>query len=223
MQQAVREITEMAERLETSGLKREQGDAVIQAIAKSIEKFAVTPEVLGQTIDRAFERADERERQRFEEQDKRIQRMFDERDKRFDQTDQRIDRLEKRMGERIDDLDKRFGERIEHMRQLSDERFEQRDKRSDERFEQRDKRSDERFEQRDKRSDERFNQLIELMSEKFALVHQDIQRTNERLDNHEKRFDGIDAKLGRITGWMVTLLVALVGTLAGVVARGMWP
>ena len=212
MQQAVREFTEMAERLETSGLKREQGDAVIQAIANSIEKFAVTPEVLGQTIDRAFERADERERQRFEAQDKRIQRMFDERDKRFDQTDQRIDRLEKRVGERIDrleqrmdervkDLDKRLGERIEHLHQLSDERFEQ----------------------RDKRSDERFKQLIELMSEKFALVHQDIQRTNERLDNHEKRFDGIDAKLGRITGWMVTLLVALVGTLAGVVARGMWP
>ena len=223
MQQAVREFTEMAERLETSGLKREQGDAVIQAIANSIEKFAVTPEVLGQTIDRAFERADERERQRFEAQDKRIQRMFDEHDKRFDQTDQRIDRLEKRVGERIDrleqrmdervnDLDKRLGERIEHLHQLSDERFEQRDTRSDE-----------RFEQRDRRTDERFKQLIELMSEKFALVHQDIQRTNERLDNHEKRFDGIDAKLGRITGWMVTLLVALVGTLAGVVARGMWP
>lgn len=117
MQQAVREITEMTERLEKSGLKREQGDAVIQAIANSIEKFAVTPEVLGNTIDRAFERADEIERQRFEAQDKRIQRMF---------------------------------------------------------------------------------------------------------DNHDKRFDGIDAKLSRITGWMVTLLVALVGTLAGVVARGMW-
>ena len=197
MQQAVREITEMAERLETSGLKREQGDAVIQAIANSIEKFAVTPEVLGKTIDQAFERADERERRRFEAFDKRI--------------GERIEAVETRFGERVEDLDKRMGERIEHLHKLSDERFEQRDKRSDE-----------RFEQRDKRSDERFKQFSELMSEKFMLVHQEIRRTNERLDNHDQRFDGIDAKLNRITGWMVTLLVALVGTLAGVVARGMW-
>ena len=38
MQQVVREITEMAERLETSGLDRGQGNAVIQAIAQSIGK-----------------------------------------------------------------------------------------------------------------------------------------------------------------------------------------
>ena len=197
MQQAVREITEMAERLETSGLKREQGDAVIQAIANSIEKFAITPEVLGKTIDQAFERIDERERRRFAAFDKRM--------------DERIAAVETRFGERVEDLDKRMGERIEHLHKLSDERFEQRDKLSDE-----------RFEQRDERSDERFKQFSELMSEKFMLVHQEIRCTNERLDHHHKRFDGIDAKLNRITGWMVTLLVALVGTLAGVVARGMW-
>ena len=208
MQQAVREITEMAERLETSGLKREQGDAVIQAIANSIEKFAVTPEVLGKTIDQAFARADERERRRFEAFDKRIGERIEAVEKRMGE---RIEAVETRFGERVEDLDKRMGERIEHLHKLSDERFEQRDKRSDE-----------RFEQRDKRSDERFKQFSELMSEKFMLVHQAIRRTNERLDNHDQRFDGIDAKLNRITGWMVTLLVALVGTLAGVVARGMW-
>ena len=208
MQQAVREITEMAERLETSGLKREQGDAVIQAIANSIEKFAVTPEVLGKTIDQAFARADERERRRFEAFDKRIGERIEAVEKRMGE---RIEAVETRFGERVEDLDKRMGERIEHLHKLSDERFEQRDKRSDE-----------RFEQRDKRSDERFKQFSELMSEKFMLVHQEIRRTNERLDNHDQRFDGIDAKLNRITGWMVTLLVALVGTLAGVVARGMW-
>ena len=187
MQQAVREITEMTERLETSGLKREQGDAVIQAIANSIEKFAVTPEVLGKTIDKAFERADERERRRFEAVEKRM--------------GERIEAVETRFGERVEDLDKRMGGRIEHLHKLSNEQFEQ----------------------RDKRSDERFKQFSELMSEKFMLVHQEIKRTNERLDHHDKRFDGIDAKLSRIAGWMVTLLVALVGTLAGVVARGMWP
>ena len=200
MQQAVTEITEMAERLETSGLKREQDDAVIQAIANSIEKFAVTPEVLG----RAFDRADEREQMRFDEQDKRIQRMFDERDKRIDQSekraDRRVDQSDKRADERIEALDSRMGERIEHLHKLSEERFQQ----------------------RDKRSDERFNQIGKLMTEKFALVHREVKHINERLDHHEKRFDGIDAKLGRITGWMVTLLVALVGTLAGVAARGMW-
>ena len=153
MQQAVREITEMAERLETSGLQREQGDAVIQAIASSIEKFAVTPEILGQTIDQAFERADERQQRRI---------------KAFDQ---------------------RLGERIEHLHKLSDERFEQ---------------------------------FSELMSEKFMLVHQEVRRTNERLDRHDRRFDGIDAKLNPINGGVVTLLAALVGTLASAVARGTW-
>ena len=61
------------------------------------------------------------------------------------------------------------------------------------------------------------------MNEKFALVHREVNRINDRLDHHGQRFDGIDAKLGRITGWVVTLLVALVGTLAGALARGMWP
>ena len=45
MQQTVGEIEAMSERLEASGMPQQQSKAVIAAIANSIEKFAVTPEV----------------------------------------------------------------------------------------------------------------------------------------------------------------------------------
>ena len=40
----------MTEDLEASGLSRQQSEAAIRAIANSIEKFAVTPEVLREAL-----------------------------------------------------------------------------------------------------------------------------------------------------------------------------
>ena len=64
MQQTVREIEAMAERLESSGMPQEQSKAVIAAIANSIEKFAVTPERLRAEFERnnelLWKRIDER-------------------------------------------------------------------------------------------------------------------------------------------------------------------
>ena len=51
MQHAVEEIGAMTKSLETSGLERRQADATVRAIANSIEKFAVTPEVLREAFD----------------------------------------------------------------------------------------------------------------------------------------------------------------------------
>ena len=51
MQHAVEEIGVMTKSLEASGLERRQADATVRAIANSIEKFAVTPEVLRETFD----------------------------------------------------------------------------------------------------------------------------------------------------------------------------
>jgi len=51
MQHAVEEIGAMTESLEASGFERRQADATVRAIASSIEKFAVTPEVLRKAFD----------------------------------------------------------------------------------------------------------------------------------------------------------------------------
>ncbi|MCY3796020.1 MAG: hypothetical protein OXG51_16815 [Gammaproteobacteria bacterium] len=55
MRRVVREIDSMSERLEESGLKSQQSRAVIEAIANSIEKFAVTPERLSAEFERHTE------------------------------------------------------------------------------------------------------------------------------------------------------------------------
>ena len=50
MKRAVDEISAMTEGLEASGYSRQQSEAAIRAIANSIEKFAVTPEVLREAL-----------------------------------------------------------------------------------------------------------------------------------------------------------------------------
>ena len=51
MQHAVEEIGAMTKSLEESGFERRQADATVTAIANSIEKFAVTPQVLREAFD----------------------------------------------------------------------------------------------------------------------------------------------------------------------------
>ena len=63
MKRAVDEITAMTEDLEASGYSRQQSEAAIRAIANSIEKFAVTPELLREAL---REQSDEIN-QRFDE------------------------------------------------------------------------------------------------------------------------------------------------------------
>ena len=63
MKRAVDEIGAMTEDLEAAGYSRQQSEAAIRAIANSIEKFAVTPEVL---------------REALREQSKETRALFDE-------------------------------------------------------------------------------------------------------------------------------------------------
>ena len=55
MKQAVEEIGAMTRSLEASGFERRQADATIRAIANSIGKFAVTPDVLRGILKEAFD------------------------------------------------------------------------------------------------------------------------------------------------------------------------
>ena len=51
MRQAVEEIGAMTSSLEASGFERREADATIGAIVNSIEKFAVTPDMLREAFD----------------------------------------------------------------------------------------------------------------------------------------------------------------------------
>ena len=73
MRQAVEEIGAMTKSLEASGYEPRQADATIRAIANSIEKFAVTPEVLRQAFDKHTSDIDAR----FRDQTATINARFD--------------------------------------------------------------------------------------------------------------------------------------------------
>ena len=66
----------MATRLEASGIGRHQAAATLEAIANSIEKFAVTPQRLRAILDESqqalYERIREENDQRFDAVDKRF-------------------------------------------------------------------------------------------------------------------------------------------------------
>ncbi|MCY4212815.1 MAG: hypothetical protein OXF68_04230 [Gammaproteobacteria bacterium] len=76
MQRALKDISDMATSLEASGIERHQAAATLEAIANSIEKFAVTPQRLRAILDESqqalYERIREENDQRFDAVDKRF-------------------------------------------------------------------------------------------------------------------------------------------------------
>ena len=97
MQQAVREIEAMSERLEASGMTQQQSKAAIAAIANSIERFAVTPERLRAEFERNYELLWKRIDDRFNAVDQR----FRANDERFKSVEGRLDRIESLMEKMI--------------------------------------------------------------------------------------------------------------------------
>ena len=81
----------MATSLEATGVDRQQAGATLEAIANSIEKFAVTPERLRETLEASqrvlYERIKAENDQRFDWIDQR----FDAVNQRFDDVNRRID------------------------------------------------------------------------------------------------------------------------------------
>lgn len=94
MQQVVREIDSMVERLEDSGLNSQQSRAVIEAIANSIEKFSVTPERLSAE----FERQADALNKHFDQGLDRVHERFVLLNKKFDLVDKKFDLVEKKFG-----------------------------------------------------------------------------------------------------------------------------
>lgn len=79
MKRALKEISEMATSLEATGVDRQQAGATLEAIANSIEKFAVTPEQLRETLEASLQAQYERIKaemdQRFNDVNRRIDDM----------------------------------------------------------------------------------------------------------------------------------------------------
>ena len=140
MKQAAEEIVAMTRSLEASGFERRQADATIQAIANSIEKFAVTPDRLRDILEKSQQALYDRitrdldlrfetvlgetnekfasVKQRFEHVDKRL----DDVNKRFDDVNTRFDDVNNRFDDvntRFDDVNNRFDDtnrRLDAMR-----------------------------------------------------------------------------------------------------------
>ena len=98
MKRALKEISDMATSLETSGIERQQAAATLEAIANSIEKFAVTPERLRETLDAS--------------QQALYERIKGEMDQRFDQVNGQLESVKESVNQRFDAVDKRFGDVI---------------------------------------------------------------------------------------------------------------
>jgi len=79
MKRALKEISDMATSLEATGIDRQQAGATLEAIANSIEKFAVTPEQLRETLEASLQAQYERIKaemdQRFNDVNRRIDDM----------------------------------------------------------------------------------------------------------------------------------------------------
>ena len=98
MKRALKEISDMATSLEASGIERQQAAATLEAIATSIEKFAVTPERLQETLEAS--------------QQALYERIKGEMDQRFDQVNGQLDSFKESVSQRFDAVDKRFGDII---------------------------------------------------------------------------------------------------------------
>ena len=96
----------MATSLEATGVDRRQAGATLEAIANSIEKFAVTPERLREALEESHQALYERVKGEF---------------------GQRFDDFRGEMGQRFDDLTKNTNERFNDVnRRIDDMRAEQR-------------------------------------------------------------------------------------------------
>ncbi len=77
MRQAVEEIGAMTKSLEASGFERREADATVRAIANSIEKFAVTPDVLRGILKEAIDEHRSEMIARFEDQNAVMNARFE--------------------------------------------------------------------------------------------------------------------------------------------------
>ncbi len=92
MRRALEEISEMTTSLEASGVERGQAGAILEAIANSIERFAVTPERLREALEESQQTLYERIKAEF---DLRFDGVMDGVNQRFEGVNQRFEGVNK--------------------------------------------------------------------------------------------------------------------------------
>ena len=116
IRKTVRELRGMAENLEASGFNNGQAQSTIEAIAVSIERFAVTPEVLAREFAKQNEAIDARITRQFtqfrEEIDRRFSNQSKDIDRRFALQNEQFDR---RMADQDKAWNTRFAEQNAEM------------------------------------------------------------------------------------------------------------
>ena len=138
IRKTVRELRGMAENLEASGFNSGQAQSTIEAIAVSIERFAVTPEVLARE---------------FAKQNEAIGALIT---RRFTQFREEIDR---RFAQHNEALGNRMTGQLARFREEFDRRFTEQSKGLDHRAAARDKAWDTRFAEQNVEMNRQFTEL----------------------------------------------------------------
>ena len=196
MKRALQEVSDMATSLEASGMDRQQAGATLEAIANSIEKFAVTPERLREILE--------------ESQQTLYERIKAENDLRFDGIGQRVEGV----NQKFEGVNHRF-DRVNQQFEGVNQRFEG----VNEKFEGINRRFDgvnEKF--------EGINQRFDGVNRQFDAVNQRFDDVNLRLDdltkNTNERFNDVLAELRAVSSKLFNLTLAMALGIAGV--AGIW-
>ena len=217
MKRALQEVSDMATSLEASGMDRQQAGATLEAIANSIEKFAVTPERLRVILE--------------ESQQALYERIKAENDLRFDGIGQRIEGVNQKfegVNHRFDRVNQKF-EGVNHRFDRVNQQFEGVNRRF-EGVNQRFEGVNEKFEginQRFEGVNEKFegiNLRFDGVNRQFDAVNQRFDDVNLRLDdltkNTNERFNDVLAELRAVSSKLFNLTLAMALGIAGV--AGIW-
>ncbi len=146
MKRALKELSDMSTNLEATGIERPQAAATLEAIANSIEKFAVTPELLRKTLE--------------ESQEAWYQRIKKEMDLRFGSVNHQFKVADRSVDQRFDSVNRQF----ESAKENVDQRFDAVDRQ----FESAKGNVDQRFDAVDQRLDDIFTNVNDLRQQQRA-------------------------------------------------------
>ena len=195
MKRALKEISDMSTSLEASGMERRQAVATLEAIANSIEKFAVTPERLRETLEASQQALYERIKA---EMDLRFDGVIDAFNQRFDGVNQRFDGV----NERFNGVNQRFEDLTENVNQRFDgvnQRFEDLTENVNQRFDG---------------VNQRFEDLTQNVSQRFDGVNQRFNDVNERFNDLLLQQQADSAKLFNL---MLAIAIGMAGVVGGLV------
>ena len=112
----------MSTSLEATGIERRQAVATLEAIANSIEKFAVTPELLRKTLEESqqalYQRIRKEMDQRFESVNHQFKVVDQSVNQRFDAVSRQFESAKENVDQRFDAVDQRLDDIVTNVNDL---------------------------------------------------------------------------------------------------------